>query len=151
MAITRRRFLARGMAAAAVVAAGVYGGWKWRRGDPADIVVAVLKRRVGYLNVDPASFRSFAADYLLEKKEYLAELRKLSAVSLPLRFFTPYRWMKQGNAVRRLEDTVVGQYLLSTDFFEHGGDELRAVNYVTYYDPYRAPCRNFLARRTRPN
>jgi len=34
------------------------------------------------------------------------------------------------------------RFLASTDFFQHGGDEARALNFVRFYDPYRSPCYN---------
>ena len=49
--------------------------------------------------------------------------------------------------VRRGEriEAVGSRFLLSTDFFQHGGDESRALRYVAYFDPYRSPCYNPLA------
>jgi len=34
------------------------------------------------------------------------------------------------------------RFLASTDFFQHGADERRALTYVRYYDPYVSPCYN---------
>jgi hypothetical protein len=46
--------------------------------------------------------------------------------------------------IRRGEDRVVTTFLLSTDFFELGSDEARAVHYVDFFDPLR--CGNPFAR-----
>lgn len=34
------------------------------------------------------------------------------------------------------------QFLSSTDFFQHGADQKRAVRFVALYDPYVTPCYN---------
>jgi hypothetical protein len=47
-----------------------------------------------------------------------------------------------GHPLRRLEDNIVTEYLLSTDFFFHDADESREVRYLSFYEPRLAPCRN---------
>lgn len=143
--IARRRFLGWGLGVAAG-AGGLWTAWKWRYGEATEVIVAILERRVGYLQVEPAIFERFAADYVEFRKDYKRQLSILSIVSLPLQYVTPYGWLEQGSALRRLEDNVVSLFLLSTDFFEHGADEARTVGYVGFYDPYDLACRNpFLA------
>ena len=144
MQFSRRKFLALG---AGFGMMALYGAYKWRWGDPTDVVVAILKRRVGYLRVEPNTFHTFAKDYLEHKKEYKGELAKLSVVSLPLQFLSPYNWLRSGHALWRLEDNVVSLFLLSTDFFQNNADESRAVKYLSFYDPYIVVCRNPFARR----
>jgi hypothetical protein len=126
---------------------GLYAMFKWRFGDATEVVVAILKRRVGYLRVESESFHVFAKDYVVFRKEYEQDLKKLSVASLPLRFMSPYAWLDQGHAFRRLEDNVVSKFLLSTDFFQNGGNDRTLVKYLSFYDPQRAVCRNPLARR----
>jgi hypothetical protein len=140
----RRTFLALGASTGLL---GLYWLYKWHYGNPADVVVSILKRRVGYLRVDPKTFHVFSKDYLEFRKEYEEDLRKLSVASLPLRFMSPYAWLDQGHAFRRLEDNVVSKFLLSTDFFQNGGNDRTLVRYLSFYDPQRAVCRNPLARR----
>lgn len=94
------------------------------------------------MRVDHGTFHDFARDYVSHRKNYERQFAALSAVSLPLQFISPYRWLAQGHAFRRLEDSVVSDYLLSTDFFANGADEQRAVSYVSFYDPYVRPCSN---------
>lgn len=143
--VSRRKLLALGAVSAVAALFGIY---KWNFGDPKDIIVAILKRRVGYLGVDAASFDVFAVDYLKHRKQYIRDLTRLSAFSLPFRFFSPYSWSDKENAFRRLEDNIVSQYLLSTDFFQNGADENRAVKYILFYDPYVTVCRNPFNRKT---
>jgi hypothetical protein len=144
MKFDRRTFVALGATTGLL---GLYARFKWRFGDATEVVVAILKRRVGYLRVESESFHVFAKDYVVFRKEYEQDLKKLSVASLPLRFMSPYAWLDQGHAFRRLEDNVVSKFLLSTDFFQNGGNDRTLVKYLSFYDPQRAVCRNPLARR----
>ncbi|MEO5883788.1 MAG: hypothetical protein ABIQ06_15330 [Caldimonas sp.] len=141
MRLRRRRFLLIG-AGTAVSLATAFGVLRWYRGDPKSVILAILERRVGFLQVDHASFQRFAVDYLESRKEYERELALMALFSLPYRYVTPYVVLKQGHSLRRLEANVVSRYLLSTDFFEHGADESRPVAYIEFHDPYRIACRN---------
>ena len=144
MNFMRRKFLLAGFAAGAAI----FAAYKWRWGDQSDVVVAILKRRVGYLNVEPRTFHEFAKHYLeLYGESEHHGLRRLSMLGPALRFMSPYRWLRPGHAVRRLEDSVVSLYLLSTDFFQNGADEQRAVTYLSFYDPYSTECGNPFARQ----
>lgn len=143
MTVTRRNFLL--TSGAAVLGVLSFSGV---RAEPEDIVVAVLKRRVGYLNVDPAVFKVFARDYLAWKAKDAKRLRILATFALPLRLFSPYELLPQGNALRRLENDVVGRFLLSTDFFRNGADESKPVVYLGYFDPLTRPCSNPLMQFT---
>lgn len=139
MKLSRRKFLVLGLAASA---APLYALYMWRWGDPTDIIIAILKRRVGYLRIKHDTFHDFAKSYVSSRKNYERKLATLSAISLPLQYFSPYRWLAQGNAFLRLEDNVVSTYLLSTDFFANGANEQRTVSYISFYDPYTRPCGN---------
>jgi hypothetical protein len=139
MKLSRRNFLLLGIVSGMACLCGAY---IWRWGDAKSVVVAILKRRVGYLDVDPNTFHDFAKEYLNSRKQYEPQLTLLSAVSLPLRFASPYRALKPGHAFRRLEDNIVSQYLLSTDFFQNGADENRSVQYLSFYDLHVVACRN---------
>lgn len=141
MRLRRRRFLLIG-AGTAVGIVTTFGVARWYRGDPASVIVAILERRLGYLNIDRGSFQRFTTDYLESRKEYRRELTLMAMFSLPYRYVTPYPILKQGHSLRRLEANVVSRYLLSTDFFEHGADESRALRYIDFHDPYRIACRN---------
>jgi hypothetical protein len=147
--MTRRKFLAGAIGGTAVLLALPYAFYHWRSGRPERIVMAILTRRLGFLDVDPASFEQFATEYVEYKKSHAGKLAKLSAVAFPYTYVTLYRWLPMGHPLRRLEDNVVTKYLLSTDFFMHGADEARRVEYLSFYEPHRAPCRNPLANMRR--
>ena len=147
--IKRRTFLAGMIGGTALAVAVPYALYHWRYGRPSSIVVAILERRLGFLNVDKASFDAFATDYVEYKSRDAGKLAKLSVIALPYTYFTLYRLLPMGHPLRRLEDNVVTKYLLSTDFFMHGGDESRRVEYLSFYEPRTAPCRNPLANMRR--
>jgi hypothetical protein len=140
--LSRRAFLFRASAGLAVLVAAPYALYQLKYGKAANVVIAILKRRVGYLRVDPDSFERFASEYLQYKRGHAKQLARLSVVAFPLTYLTLYRLLPMGHPLRRLEDNVVTRYLLSTDFFFHDADESRKINYVSFYDPAATPCRN---------
>jgi len=76
-----------------------------------------------YLKLDEAGVRRFVSDY---EKAY----------------------GKLGVKATENNRAIFGRYLLSSDFWQHGGDETRVVRYVALYDPYITPCWNPCARFT---
>jgi len=148
--LSRRAFLGRTIGAVAVLTAAPYAFYHWRWGKPTSIVIAILKRRVGYLENEEGSFERFAEEYIVYKDEYREQLGKLSAIAFPFTYVTLYRWLPMGHPIRRLEDNVVTKYLLSTDFFLKGADESRTVKYLSFYEPHLAPCRNPFVNLRKP-
>lgn len=124
---------------------GGYAAFKWFFGDPTEVTLAILRRRVGYLNVSSATLERFALDYAAWKGRR-KQLAQLSVLALPLRVGTPYDFLGTTSALRRLEDSVVSQFLLSTDFFFNDADTTRPVTYLSFYEPMSAVCRNPLCR-----
>jgi len=132
--VTRRTFLVIG----AVVAAGAGAlvgirqvGWSriernWGRFERLEgfgrSPIARLRAHFAWLEVEPGAHQRYLADYQ-------------DAFGLVGRFSI-------------LRPTFYTAFLLSTDFFERGGDRRptgRAVRYVSFYDPVIAPCGNPLA------
>jgi len=140
--LSRRAFLTSLVGGIAVLVAAPYAFYQWRYGKPTKIIIAILRRRVGYLKCESGSFERFASEYIDYKTEHAAQLARLSVVALPYAYATLYRWLPMGHPLRRLEDNVVTKYLLSTDFFFHDADESREVRYLSFYEPHLAPCRN---------
>ena len=79
-----------------------------------------LRAHFHYLTLDPAAV-----------EQYFADLR---------------RYHPAFSTRQPLGTDIHTQFLLSTDFFQHGGDEKRTIHYVGYYDPSATPCNNPLAR-----
>lgn len=144
MRVTRRTFMSLSLTAGALA---LFAGYRWRRRAAPDLIVAILERRVGYLRVDPRTFRTFAVEYVAGRRRYERQIAAVSVLSGPLRFWSPYAWLPHGHAFRRLEDSIVSHYLLSTDFFVHDADERRIVNYLGFYNPFDTVCRNPFTRR----
>lgn len=106
----------------------------------------VLRRRLDYLDLDPAGVRQFAHD--------MAQLHVLSRQRLRmLSFMSPvYERLKLsdgGNSLAQLlrhgEDRLVSTYLLGSDFFVNGADTARPVKYLGLLDARHA-CGNPFAR-----
>lgn len=128
--ITRRRFLR----AAAWGAVPIAAGWlAWRDSlawllDRSAVRLAAMVRspeerlvaHFGYLKLDPAGVGQYFAD-------------------------CQQHWPDFSRRVPLAPDVYTG-YLLSTDFFRHGADEARLIQYVGFYDPGVTPCNNPLAR-----
>ena len=147
--LSRRAFITRVTAGLIVFVAAPYAVYQWRYGKATKIVIAILRRRLGYLDVAPGDFERFAVEYVEYKRGNAKQLAKLAAVSFPLTYVTLYRWLPMGHPLRRLEDNVVTKFLLSTDFFLRGGDESRRIEYLSFYEPRTAPCRNPFAHLRR--
>lgn len=141
MAISRRNILL--AAGAAVVGVMTYTGITAK---PEAIVVSILQRRLGYLKVADGTFQKFAVEYIHYKEKEAKRLQMLALFAWPLRVVTPYSLLPQGHALRRLENDVVGRFLLATDFFQNGADEQRGLQYIGFFDPLERPCSNPVMR-----
>jgi hypothetical protein len=127
--ITRRRFLWLAGAGAIPVGAGLLvwrdtaGGLVGRSARRLDAMVrrpeARLQAHFDYLDLDAGGVRQFFADVA--------------------------RFNPAFSPRRPLGPDIHTQYLMSTDFFRHGADESRRIQYVAYYDPSVTACRNPLA------
>jgi hypothetical protein len=140
-----RRLFLKLSAATCALGAG-YGLLKWFTAEPEDIVIAILKRRVGFLDIEIETFTVFARDYVKSKSQQERKLTMLSMLSIPAEHISPYSLLPQGNPVRRLENNVVSQFLLSTDFFQHEANENRKIHYQGFYNPLVTICANPLMR-----
>lgn len=140
--MSRRGFLAL-LAGGLAAALGAYA-FAW--GDPTRIVVAILRRRLGFLKVEDGVFEVFSREYVASRPENRRQLSMLAVVAWPTSFVTVYRFLPMGHPVRRLEDNVVTRFLMSTDFFQHYADQSRNVRYLAFYDPPGTACQNFVAR-----
>ena len=114
---------------------------------PEDAVIAVLRKRLSYLQLDEASLGNFARDFAASGKMARGKLRLIAALA-PL-----YQWLPSDDsspaAVRHGEERLVTAFLLSSDFFVTGADERRPVHYLRLFDPWSNPgaCQNPFARR----
>ncbi len=141
--MTRRSFVL-----ALLAGLGLAAGATWRltRGNDAETIEAVVRKKLGYLKLDPEGLRRFAGDLAERRLISRSRLRVLRAAG-PLYM----RLALDGDnflahAVLHGEERITTLYLLSSDFFINQADESRTVRYLGYYDPLRA-CANPFARR----
>ena len=143
--INRRRLLLGGLGVAGVAGLGM---WAFGRQALEAEIVSVLRRRLGYLQLDVGGLRAFATDQaqkIVAKRVSMNRLRYHLASNFDSGYKRFLRSTDTRSRIERSEDILVTTYLLSTDFFVHGADESRTVQYLGYYDPMRA-CGNPFAR-----
>ncbi len=136
----RRYFLLSGLAAVC----GLVGA-RYASSTDEGAIVKVLRKKLGYLNLDPDGVRRFARDLAASQSISSARLRIIDAAG-PL--YTGPQLSADNtldNGIRHGEDRVVTLYLLSSDFFKHGADQNRTIHYLSFYDPLVA-CGNPFAR-----
>jgi hypothetical protein len=127
-----------GLAAAGMAALVGYRVWRSR---DEDAVVDVLKKRLGYLRVDEAGMRRFAADFAAHRAVPTRRLRAVAAL-WPAYRFVPLRVGIPGSRHADLvEEHIASTFLMSTDFFSNGADTGAPVVYGRYYDAMNA-CSN---------
>lgn len=139
--VNRRRLLAiAGIGAVGVTLASLAS---WRTAHETDIVVATLRNRLKDLRIAPGIFEKFAKSYIETKDAYAKKMRLLGTFSELFSIMTPYNFLPMDHSWRRMEDNIVSNFLLSTDFFQNGANVSRQVNYLGLYDPYLRPCVQF--------
>jgi hypothetical protein len=147
--IKRRRFLLGGLAIVAVAGVGALGAGYVTESQ----IASAVRRRLGYLHLDEAGLHSFAKDQigtLLAKRPTWKRLKTRLRSSLSKPVVVHYGGANDTRTRReRIEDNLATIYLLSSDFFVHGADESRTIQYVNLYDPMRA-CGNPFARPPEP-
>lgn len=139
--LSRRAFM---VWAAAAGFTGYLGGWyisRVRLQDVTPIIIAILRKHLGYLEVEKADLEQFARDFAAVHLD--ANQATLLSWVGSLRVLYRLNWLDIGaEEAPNLEETVVGHFLMSTDFFWNGADEARPVTYLGLYDPYSRPCSN---------
>lgn len=133
-AIGRRTFLRAAAVGAVAVGGAAVAGWHlfgqqigWWRRRAENYAAAYswawlpteerILRHYSYLTLDRRDVQRFVRDF--ERRYGRIRARDLSANRI-----------------------LYTKFLMSTDFFLHGGDESRPVRYVTLHDQYAAPCWN---------
>ena len=145
-----RRVLLGSLAALAVTMPVLGGDW-WaahvRNGDTAPAVRAILHNHMDWMQIDPAAFDQFAAEYPFGNHTALVSWLGLAAPLLSRGIFALPASVG-GSKLAALEQNVVSAFLMSTDFFRTTGPEDRPVRYEGFYDPFLRPGANPLANRT---
>lgn len=145
--ISRRQLLLGGLGTFGALTALL--GLRVASSRPEDVIVALLRRRLDYLQLDEAGLQAFAVDYVASGKSAAAKLRGMAVIG-PLYFqVTNQTWAPR--SLRRSEERVATAYLLASDFFTNGADEHLPVRYRGLFDPWanNLACRNPFASHAR--
>ena len=137
MRLGRRKFLKIGLVGSVLVGAAGATAWfnrdRIRKLQPEELA-NYLRSNFDYLkfNFDQEQFVAYANDY---REHYHVIPRESWYV------------LRGGDADKhaRFMEHFSMTFLMSTDFFMHGTDESRPINYVMLYHPYRSPCWNPIA------
>lgn len=147
--LSRRKLLLFGALGASAAAAAYSGGWYWfkvREGDTEELIVSILRRHLKGIPVEERHFH----DYARSVQERYQDQRRLAMLGMlgPLYERVDVIALMPASSVpfRRFEDAVVGEFLMSTDYFRERADEREPLLYFGRYDPYVALCSNPLAR-----
>jgi len=139
--VSRRGFLISSAALSAGAALAAFVSWK--NSKETDILVAILKNRLGTLNVEAGAFEEFSIEAIQQRRSDKNELKLFGTFSAIYSLVAPYSILPMDHPLRRLENSTVSNFLLSTDFFQNKADTTRKVKYLGFYDPYERPCTNF--------
>jgi hypothetical protein len=135
--MNRRKFILRSILL--LMATGfLYVFWWWRfrlaSKECRGVIVAILERRLNYLDMDSAGLRKFADDVHESLDPYVRE--RLSQCSLFLPVFGLFdSWAMSGQiraAYLALSEPLISRYLLSTDFFHRGAASPNLLQTVHY-------------------
>jgi hypothetical protein len=132
---TRRQVLW-GIGSTLGVVSGVFA-WRFVRSKDVDAVVMILRKRLHYLKLDEEGMQRFALDLSESKQVSTRKLRFIPAIGALYDHLPDSRNFLL-DAIRHGEERVVSSFLLSSDFFTHGSDDSRVINYLGMYDPLRA-------------
>lgn len=141
--MNRRTFLS--SAAASCLSLGVGGWWAYRvqATDGAEMIAAAVRKKLHYLQLDKAGLLAFGRDARARlnggEQQRLGWMRWLSPVydKVDLLSMSP-----RAEKFRQFEERLAKQFLMSSDFFSHDGDQTRKIRYVAYHDPYELACAN---------
>jgi len=144
--VSRRKFICMVLV---LLTCSIAGWWAFtvRKRDGMSIIIAVLRKRLGYLSLDDGGMKRFADDY--ERHADPSTKRRLGRLGLIAPAYKVLDLAKVAPGMRwvtAVEDKIVCQFLLSSDFFMHDANETRIVHYIGYYDSYVRLCGNTLAR-----
>ncbi len=142
--LNRRQLI---MAGAGVAVVGLAAG-RFLLSTDENAIIAVLRKRLGYLKLDEPGLHAFAKDLVAAGIVSSNRLRFLDAVGPIYTHFISAHNSELLHPLQHGEERVVSLYLLSSDFFVNGTDETQPIRYLHYYDPIAQNqfCRNPFAR-----
>ena len=104
------------------------------------VVRRILKNDAGHLKNSDEAIDQFIRDAKANGYFNGFDRRKKWLIRVYDRL--PYGWLPLPFSVKYKEyrSNIVGDFLLSTDFFLNSMDEQGIITYIGYYEPYRRPC-----------
>jgi hypothetical protein len=137
----RRAFL---VGSALLGGAGLVAGYGLFFNTPERYVARVVTRRLDYINFAPGAVEAFAAD-LVKSELRLTEPKGRIVSLLGTRLS---QWILDNvlksppENLDAFEESVAGQFLLSSTFFTNMQDQKAPVEYIALADPYSNACFN---------
>jgi hypothetical protein len=143
--LSRRRLFAYSALIGVAATAAYSVGWWWfkvRQGDTEDLIVSVLRRHLRGLPVLEKDMRDFAQALQPRFAEH-ARLAQLGMFGPLYERFNVIRFVPgSATSFRYFEDLIVGEFLLSTDFFSAEREQDAEVQYFGARDTKRLICNN---------
>ncbi len=147
MTLSRRNFLF--TAAGSLVSLYVGGWWifKVRENDATDFIMAALKSRLDFLNLDEAGVKQFAIDYQNAMDQSFRDNASWAGMlGFAYQYVNVFKITPLSERIRVIEEDIELLFLMSSDFFIFDADESRTVHYLGLYGPYLRPCSNPLVK-----
>ncbi len=136
--MNRRRFIVLSvlavLSAIALSAVAIY--------DFETVVLKMLKRDLSYLKIKDKDIERFLADARTSGYWDRMKFDRNKRAFIILYFLLPKIGLPYQFKYFQLKATIVGNFLLSTDFFTNKMDEQVDVSYVALFDPERNACQN---------
>ena len=104
----------------------------------------ILKKDLNFLKIQDGAISKFVkeADESGHWNTLYFDRNKKIIVVLYTIFLNPIIKLPSQYKYTQLREKIVGEFLLSTDFFMNKMDESREIQYFSIYDPYKRPCSN---------
>lgn len=141
--ISRRKFVVITLFSGVSLYAAGWWAFKVRKGDATDIIISIIRKKLGYMKIDKSQLKKFARDFqnTLSTKQRL--IGSWSGMIRPLYSFVDiYKITPFSDKFKNFEEYTVTMFLLSCDFFTGGADLNRQVKYTALYDPLEMGCEN---------
>ena len=144
--ISRRQFLWGFGVFVMLCFSGLWAGLRLGVEREGEMIGALLRRNLPYLQLEPDGVTSFSKDFYLRLPPLLQKFLRWTWMIRPV-FYLLFT-LQLSKRWKGFQDDIVEQYLLSSDFFLNDGNEGQIVHYRGYYDPYDRACTNPFAKFT---
>lgn len=104
------------------------------------VVKKIIAKATQKLKLDDRHIDLFIKEANAEN--YWNQFSFVKKVFITIHYILENRFIRMPYAAKYVQykDQIIGQFLLSTDFFFNKMDVNREINYHTFYNPYKAPC-----------